>query len=495
MTTPAPTFLAVPEATRVLEKALAAPSIAVTVADAAAKSGLALRDAERGLTALVSEYRGHLRVSDEGDLVYVFPAGFTKPWEAGDAVRSGLRKVKRAAAGVARFVVRAWLTIAIFAYVATFLAVLLGLTLAKQGDRDGLPGASLFGALFRVLADALFWTFHPFSPLAIEPYGAGYARARRPRDETPFYEKVNRFVFGPPPPAEDPRESERRIVAEIRAKKGRVGLADVMRVTGLSRTQADGIMARLMLDYDGDVSVSEAGGIVYRFPALRKTADDGPSPRAPEPVWDRREAVPPLTGNGGGANFLIAALNAFNLGMAGFALSANLTLARLYNIWEMVRHPDLEIAPLGYDGVPIVLGLVPLVMSLAVFVLPVVRALGRPLAERAVAKENGRRALLREVLEATRKGEGVSASRLRAAWSRASGGPVDDAELTRVVVELGGDVDLEAAEKVRVADPSADPVRYRFAELELEAEAVDEERAFAKESERKVGKVVFTSED
>ena len=62
-------------------------------------------------------------------------------------------------------------------------------------------------------------------------------------------------------------------------------------------------------------------------------------------------------------------------------------------------------------------------------------------------------------------------------------------------MELGGDVDLEAAEKVRVADPSADPVRYRFAELELEAEAVDEERAFAKESERKVGKVVFTSED
>jgi hypothetical protein len=495
VTTPAPTFLAVPEATRVLEKALAAPSIAVTVADAAAKSGLALRDAERGLTALVSEYRGHLRVSDEGDLVYVFPAGFTKPWEAGDAVRSGLRKVKRAAAGVARFVVRAWLTIAIFAYVATFLAVLLGLTLAKQGDRDDLPGASLFGALFRVLADALFWTFHPFSPLAIEPYGAGYARARRPRDETPFYEKVNRFVFGPPPPAEDPRESERRIVAEIRAKKGRVGLADVMRVTGLSRTQADGIMARLMLDYDGGRERVRSGRHRVPLPGPSKDRRRRPLPTRPRARVGPPRGRAPAHGQRRWCELPHRRAERVQPRHGGLrALGEPHARAHLQHL-EMVRHPELDIAPLGYDGVPIVLGLVPLVMSLAVFVLPVVRALGRPLAERAVAKENGRRALLREVLEATRKGEGVSASRLRAAWSRASGGPVDDAELTRVVVELGGDVDLEAAEKVRVADPSADPVRYRFAELELEAEAVDEERAFAKESERKVGKVVFTSED
>ena len=45
----------------------------LTVADASAKTGLALRDAESGLTWLSSEYRGQLRVTSEGDLVHVFP--------------------------------------------------------------------------------------------------------------------------------------------------------------------------------------------------------------------------------------------------------------------------------------------------------------------------------------------------------------------------------------------------------------------------------------
>ena len=72
---------------------------------------------------------------------------------------------------------------------------------------------------------------------------------------------------------------ERRILAEIRAQKGRIGLADVMRVTGLPREEADPLMARLMLDYEGDVEVSEEGGIIYRFEALRKTASRPGDPR------------------------------------------------------------------------------------------------------------------------------------------------------------------------------------------------------------------------
>ena len=44
----------------------------LTVADATAPSGLPLRDAERGLHELVAEYRGHLRVTDEGELLYSF---------------------------------------------------------------------------------------------------------------------------------------------------------------------------------------------------------------------------------------------------------------------------------------------------------------------------------------------------------------------------------------------------------------------------------------
>ncbi len=38
-----------------------------------------------------------------------------------------------------------------------------------------------------------------------------------------------------------------------------------MRVTGLPRDEADPLMSRLMLDYDGSVEVSDEGGIFYRF--------------------------------------------------------------------------------------------------------------------------------------------------------------------------------------------------------------------------------------
>ena len=490
------------EAARALEAALRSPKGPMTVADAAAKSGLALRDASSGLTWLTQEYRGHLRVTEAGELVYLFPTGFSKPWETRDALQRGLATVGKALAGAARFVVRAWLTVVIFAYVAMFIGVLIALTLAKQGDRDGLPGASLVGGLFRVLADALFWTFHPFSPVAIGPYAPYEPRARGarrgapPRDQTPFYEKVNRFVFGPATPPEDPRAMEQRVLAEIRAQRGRIGLFDVMRVTGLPRDVADPLMARLMLDYDGDVDVSEGGGITYRFEALRLTAEAAPPPQPPA-AWETPKLLPGLTGNTVGSNILIGLLNGFNLGMATFALQANLTFGRLANIFEMMRSRD-EILPIPYDGVPIVLGVIPLVFSLALFLFPLARALGRSRRAAAVARENGRLGVLREVLERTRAGAQVTEGALRRAWTAAAGTPPSDRELTRAVVALGGDVDLrdEANELVRVA-PGAEsegPVRYRFVDLEAEAEAVEAERLAAKDDEAKLGKIAFASD-
>ena len=281
------------EAAKVLEGALKDPRAPVTVADAAAASGLALRDAERGLNWLTSTYRGHLRVTEEGQLLFLYPYGFTKPWETRDAIADAARAVARALGGVARFVVRAWLTIAIFAYAGAFLAILLGLTLARQGSssRDDFPGSALLYVVFRVLADALFWTFHPFSPVYVGAFADADAnaysqrRARRAeKNKVPFYEKVNRFVFGPTEAPPDPRAMERRVLAEIRAQKGRIGLGDVMRVTGLPREEADPMMARLMLDYDGDVDVSEGGGITYA------------SKRCERRRWRRARRAPPPHG-------------------------------------------------------------------------------------------------------------------------------------------------------------------------------------------------------
>ncbi len=379
------------------------PKHPMTVADAAAKSGLALRDAESGLKWLSSEFRGQLRVTTEGELVHVFPTGFSKPWEVREAWKAVLGTLGHGAMSVLRFVVRAWVMIALVGYAALFLALILGGTFARQGgdsrrDSGGLPGGELAYGLLRVLGDAFFWTFHPWSPFSVyyssDGDGWGARRAARSRGpRVPLYERVNRFFFGPPEPPRDARENERLVLSAIRAGRGRIGLADVMRVTGLSREQADPMMARLMLDYEGDVDVSEDGGIVYRFAAIRKTAADTAHSEPPPPAWTRVRPLPPLTGNPVGTNLAIMALNAFNLLMASSALENGLTLEKVSHMFERVPTPVLD------SGTPIVLGVIPFAFSVLLFAVPLARALARPSRERAAAAERGRLAVLREVLE------------------------------------------------------------------------------------------------
>jgi hypothetical protein len=490
-----------PEAARILERALSkgGPPGDLTIADAATRSGLSLRDAERGLHSLVSTYRGHLRVTSEGELLFRFPNGFTKPWETRTRIAGALDAAWRGLVGVARFVVRAWITIVLVGYALIFVAILVAMAFAQSSGnnnsrRGGVPGLGLGSVLGRVVFDALFWTFHPFSPFAIGygPSFRGYEGARTRRraaapsgDGVPFYEKVNRFFFGPQDPPADPLAMERRILAEIRAQKGRIGLADVMRVTGLPRSEADPLMARLMLDYDGSVEVGEQGGITYHFEGMRKTVG---APRAApaRPVWAEPKRQKALTGNDLGANLAIAGLNAFNALMGFYAVGAHLTVDKVTRLVSGARHlheTGMAMALAHETGTAVALGYVPLIFSLALFALPIGRALARPIQRRRIAKENGRLAVLREVIEAVPRGP-VTEGALTKAWEKAAGSPPGGKELTREIVALGGDAEVQDDGRVL----------YRFPDLEAEGQALEAEREAAADEEARVGKVIFSSD-
>ena len=488
-----PTFMA-PEAAGEAIRSRVQPGGPLTVADISARTGLPLRDAESGLKWLSAEYRGQLRVTADGDLVHVFPTGFTRPWEAQDARKRLVRAVGRGLSTVLHFAVRVWVLVVLVGYAAVFLAVLIGLMFARQGgddsrrrDDDGLPGGALAYGLLRVLGDALFWTFHPWSPFSVYATagmggGPRYAPRRSPREpRVPLYERVNHFFFGPSTPPDDPREDERRVVEAIRAGKGRIGLADVMRITGLPRDRADPMMARLMLDYDGDVTVSEEGGIAYRFPALRKTASDGvrPASAAPPAAWTRVRPLPPVTGNPPGADVLIALVNGFNLFMGLFALDAGLTLARFSHLFDRVPQPFVD------TGLPVALGVVPVAFSVLLFAVPLSRLLARPWRARRASEEGGRLAILREVLAHVAAKKPMTDDDAAEAWRSATGRPPEAKRLDRQLVALGGNVDISEDGRTR----------WRFADLETEAAAVAAERDAAPDEEARLGQVVFASDE
>ncbi len=111
----------------------------VTVADAASKSGLSLNDAKTGLNYLVFDYRGNLMATSEGELLFSFPTGFSKPWEQREFLLESWQKIKRIGLGVLKFLVRSWITVVMVGYVVIFALILLGLTFAKSSDRDEEP--------------------------------------------------------------------------------------------------------------------------------------------------------------------------------------------------------------------------------------------------------------------------------------------------------------------------------------------------------------------
>lgn len=448
-----------------------------------------MREAAEGLSVLATQYTGHVAATAKGELIYQFPRGLVRSVAAGRLRQVG-RAAARLALGVGRFVVRAWVSVLLVGYALAFAGVLIAL--AVRSDDDG-PGEAL-GVLLRVLGETLFWTFHPFSPVSFgrEPGWLRLGGRRRRPAAVPFYERVNRFVFGIPVPAPDPREADRKILAEIRRQKGRIVPADLMRVTGASRDESERRLLGLVVDQDGDIAVSDEGALIYRFPELRTTAAGAPDPRGgPPPVWSERESVPPLTGNSVGFNLLFTVVNGFNLVASGVALHAGLTLDRIGELVSRVGNPEaLPLSPTA--GVPLVLGAIPFVFSLTLFALPGIRALRRPSVARRVAGENGRRGLLRFLLREeapaaprTSLAEKHPAPALASAWAAGAGRAPEERELDEAVRAFGGALELD----------QSGALAYEFELLARERAAVMAERSRASIEEASPGRVVFSSAD
>lgn len=433
----------------VLRGALADHRGDLTIADAAAKSGLPLRDAELGLHRLLQVHRGHLSVTDRGELLFRFSDGIIKPFGGAMGV---LRLLGRGALGLVRWTGRLALTLFILGYsLVAALALLLGsLALAILAEDGGPVEAAgyIVWATFEMIGDALFWTFHPL-------------RAPDELDDTPhrqpraFYQRVNGLFLGPPRRDHDPQAAARLLVAEIRARQGRIGLGDVVRVTGLLPDAAGPLVSRLLVDYDGHVDVTCDGAIVYSFPALRPSVGEH-APAAPPAIWRRERPLAMFTGNTGGTNAKILAL-----------LSV--------------------VAAFGYFGMWLELsawfGAFPFYGSLLLVALIVLRIPMHIAGRRADRRENGRRAVLRLAHDGACERQGVPTHAFAEAYHAAADLHLVPSQLQKLLVDLGGDL--------VIADDGS--TAWRFPTLELELGALALVRARADAAEQTVGTVEFSS--
>lgn len=443
-----------------------------TLGDVVSATGMSEDAAESALKSLLETCRGHLEVSDSGDLLYQFdPKLIARNREA------FLTRFRRAAWSAFKTGFKVWTAVMLVVYFIVFVVLVIA---ALTANRDGRGSFGRRGGGFS-LGDVfiLHWLMggRGWNRGSLY-YGHRHAR-RLPKDaQPPFYKKVFAFIFGPEEPRPSQQQKDRSTLRLIRARKGVLTTSELVEHTALPVEDAREEMGRLTGAYGGDPRVSDVGEVVYAFPGLMKSAHGKVRATEPNPAWMRLEYPKKLTGNAGGTNFGIGAMNGFNL-VAG----------SVFGLMPAAQASAMELgmsSPLVFFG----LGVVPVTFSSLFFAIPLLRSFALRYENRSRLRRNVRRLLLGLIcgrsVGAVRwvsVGDAIKHVTGRLKDQEVSGGLVLK-ELENLAAEFDAEVEAED-----------DGFRYRFPavrETFVEAELM---RRQLKLQDQKLGPIVYATSD
>ncbi|MDH3270977.1 MAG: hypothetical protein OEN56_06570 [Gemmatimonadota bacterium] len=442
-----------------------------TVGDVVAASGLPADEVRSGLKALLESHRGHLEVSNSGELVYDFDPRFIERGTEPLSVRT-IRAVK----ATLTTVFKGAIVVMLVAYFVIFVVLIIAAIVASQRGNDsrggwggGRRGRGGFGF------DPIFWywIWGPRWRIGRPYYGHRWERTLGEGDRVPFYKKVFAFVFGPDRPQPTQKQIDRSTLRLIRARNGVLTAAELVQHTASRFDEAEEEMARLLGSYDGEVAVSPDGTLVYAFPGLMASAQDR-RPTEPNPAWLRLEPPRELTGNTTGANALVAGMNGFTLATAATAP------------WFLF--PRLGLAgPAAFVG----LVLVPLIFSVLFFAAPLLRMVGVARDNRRRARRNVRRVLLGHLYDRTLTGGEVVNERDAYTFvkERLADQVVVFSEIQALLREMATELDADPEE---LEDGS---VQYRFGQIREQFGAADQLRRKLRLEQRSLGEIVYATSD
>jgi hypothetical protein len=311
----------------------------VTPAEAAAVSGLPIARCEEALLHLAAELAPRVRVSEAGTLRFTF-ASLARPRpDARARVSAWLRRHAAGLklAGLLMLVPPFFLTVGAHALALADLPAGFGaiaLALKPVGWAVAVPayvlgaGSFLQFQLFPVLGVALLafalvvmlpaWLQDPSGDLwGMLPTGLAtsvvlvmglcwttatvlfykhFVFGTRNLFGRRLWGHVSGVLFGGDPTWRDDLSDERRLTALIARRAGVLTTADLMALFGWTPDEADSQLARILLDYGGEVVVTDEGAIAYRFPGLAGgEAPEGPQ-KTPEadtrPAYEREADYP-----------------------------------------------------------------------------------------------------------------------------------------------------------------------------------------------------------
>ncbi|KAK1428777.1 hypothetical protein QVD17_17617 [Tagetes erecta] len=232
----------------------------VTVGDVASYGGLKLFEAQKALQAIAADTNGFLEVSDEGDILYVFPEDYRLKLASKSFWIKTEPYLEKAKSG-AEYLVRVTFGTALIASILiVFTTIIAILTSSSDHSFDLL--VSSFPS-----PSELFWYWDPY-----------YHRRRFQNEDSGmnFIEPVFSFVFGDGDPNEGIEEQRWKMIGQyIGSNNGVVTaeeLAPYLDVETAVKTDDDSYILPVLLRFDGQPQVDKEGNILYQFPSLQRTA-------------------------------------------------------------------------------------------------------------------------------------------------------------------------------------------------------------------------------
>jgi hypothetical protein len=469
-----------------------------TVADMIAGTGLPKYQVEQAAKAALDEYAGRLKATESGELLYYFPGGMRSTVHgAGPSLRRFWKRIAGIAARVLSLLFKIWIVamlvgyfvafvaLIVLAIVASFAASAAGNSSSRGRSRGGgLGGGFLMLRLLDLLLRMWFWT----------SFFKG-ADSRKPKDPNgrAFYKSVFGFVFGEGDPNKGWDEAERRhIIAYVRSRKGVITLEELMALCGREPDQANALMNRLLLEFEGEPGVTENGTVIYTFPELMRTSDAAQKASEAAPLANpTARRIIPFSANKKRTNGWIAFFNAFNLGFGLYFLGIGVTqgaaaISRT-GPWLFSFTGQLLMRAGIHNPAPLlafVLGIVPVAFSVLFFLVPLFRRLRLNRQNAKIREEALRRRILAQVLS--------SPSRVDPRDIKPSRTALDPRNLPaasrRIIERLAAAMHAEP-----IPQEHEGAFAWRFAELERELADLESHRKGVDLKRYELGSTVFDS--